>query len=44
VKKNGQDLGDDEAPMVLAWDRDAAPVPDGIKPVRQVMSVVLKLP
>jgi hypothetical protein len=44
VKKNGQDLGDDEAPMVLAWDRDAAPIPDGIKPVRQVKSVVLKLP
>jgi hypothetical protein len=44
VKKNGLDLPENEAPLVLAWDRDAAPIPDGIKPVRQVLSIVLKLP
>ncbi len=44
VRKNGADLPDNEAPLVLAWDRDAAVIPVGIKPVRQVQSIVLKLP
>jgi DMSO/TMAO reductase YedYZ molybdopterin-dependent catalytic subunit len=44
VRKNGQDLPDDEAPLVLAWDRDAVVIPNGIKPVRQVQSIVLRLP
>jgi len=44
VRKNGQDLPENEAPLVLAWDRDASPMPDGIEPVRMITSIVLKLP
>jgi len=44
VKKNGLDLPDNEAPLVLVWDRAAKLVPNGIKPVKQVQSIVLKLP
>jgi DMSO/TMAO reductase YedYZ molybdopterin-dependent catalytic subunit len=44
VRKDGKDLPDAEAPLVLAWDRAAVLLPGGIKPVRQVESIVLKLP
>ncbi len=44
IRKDGKDLPDSEAPLVLVWDRAAKLVPNGIKPVKQVQSIVLKLP
>lgn len=37
--KNGEKLPDNEAPLVLAWDKDAALVPKGAKNVKMIGSV-----
>jgi hypothetical protein len=37
--KNGEKLPDNEAPLVLAWDKDAALVPKGAKNVKMISSV-----
>jgi hypothetical protein len=39
--REGEELDGDEWPLVLVWDRDAALVPEGIKPIRQVISIRL---
>lgn len=40
TEKDGAELPDAEWPLVLAWDK-AATVPEAIKPVRQVLKVLL---
>ena len=37
--KNGEKLPDNEAPLVLAWDKDAALVPKGARNVKMISSV-----
>ncbi len=41
-KGDGSDLDEDEFPLVVAWDNDAALVPDGIKAVRNVVKIILE--
>ncbi len=37
--RDGEILQDPEWPLVLVWDKDAELVPDGIKPVRQIVEI-----
>ena len=39
--RDGEVLQDPEWPLVLVWDKDAALVPDGIKPVKQIVEIHL---
>lgn len=41
--KDGEELADDEWPLVLVWDKDAAVVPDGAKPIKQITEIRLKM-
>lgn len=38
-----KELSGDEWPLILVWDKDARIVPDGIKPVRQIVRIHLHL-
>lgn len=40
--KNGENLGDDEFPLVLVWDKDAAMIPAGIKNVKKLKLIRAK--
>ncbi|MBN1685185.1 MAG: molybdopterin-dependent oxidoreductase [Spirochaetales bacterium] len=37
--REGEVLADDEWPLVLVWDKDAELIPDGIKPVKQIVEI-----
>lgn len=39
--KEDEVLPEDEFPLVLVWDKDAAVVPDGAKPIRQITAIHL---
>ena len=39
--KNGDELPDDEFPLILVWDKNAETVPDGVKPIRQITAIRL---
>ncbi len=39
--KENEELPDREWPLILVWGREASPIPDGIKPVRQIESIRL---
>ena len=41
-KGDGSDLDDNEFPLVVAWDKDAKLVPEGIKAVRNVIKITLE--
>ena len=40
--KDGERLPDDEAPLILVWDKDAKRLPEGIKNIKQLVSVEAK--
>ena len=35
----GNELADDEWPLVIVWDKDAKVVPEGIKAVRSITTI-----
>ena len=37
--KEGEILEGEDWPLILVWDKDAEIVPDGIKPVRQIVEI-----
>lgn len=41
TQKEGETLPEREWPMILVWDQDADPVPDGIKAVRNITEIHL---
>ncbi len=43
LKKNGEELPESEWPLIVVWDEDAAPIPEGIKNVRNVVSIELEM-
>jgi DMSO/TMAO reductase YedYZ molybdopterin-dependent catalytic subunit len=41
--KDGAELPPDEWPLVLVWDKNAAVVPEGAKPIKQITEIRLKM-
>ena len=41
TRKEGETLPEREWPLILVWDQDASPVPDGIKAVRNITEIHL---
>jgi hypothetical protein len=43
MRKNGEVLPERERPLILVWDEDADPVPEGIRNVRNIETIELDL-
>ena len=40
---NDEELPESDWPLILVWDKDADVIPDGIKPIRQVVAIELDI-